>query len=122
MSEYSSFIDLAARLIIKKGRLAKFRHVVEGTVTDPDRPWETKPAPPFDQDLKMVFLDYEQGVIDGTKIKTGDQQVLMFAKGVLNDPTTKDKIIDGGKTWNIVKADVLKPGDETVMYTLQVRR
>lgn len=127
MSEYTSAIDLAARLIIKKGREAVFQHFVAGTIANPDKPWETTPKPPVEQTLKMVFLDYEQGVIDGTKIKMGDKQVLMFAKGVLNDPVAMaDKIKElpkhGGATWAIIKVDTLKPGEETVMYTLQVRR
>lgn len=127
MSEYTSAIDLAARLIIKKGREAVFQHFVAGTIANPDKPWETTPRPPVEQTLKMVFLDYEQGVIDGTKIKMGDKQVLMFAKGVLNDPVAMaDKIKElpkhGGATWAIIKSEPLKPGEETVMYTLQVRR
>lgn len=127
MSEYTSAIDLAARLIIKKGREAIFQHFVPGTKPDPDKPWETTPRPPVEQTLKMVFLDYEQKDIDGSKIKSGDKQVLMFAKGVLNDPVANaDKIKElqkhGGATWAIVKSEPLKPGDETVMYTLQVRR
>lgn len=127
MSEYQSAIDLAARLIIKKGREAIFQHFVAGEVANPDKPWEKTPRPPVEQTLKMVFLDYEQKDIDGTKIKSGDKQVLMFAKGVLNDPVANaDKIKElpkhGGATWAIVKSEPLKPGDETVMYTLQVRR
>lgn len=120
MSEYTSAIDLAARLIIKKGREAIFQHFVPGTKPDSDKPWETTPRPPIEQTLKMVFLDYEQKDIDGSKIKSGDKQVLMFAKGVLNDPVANaDKIKElqkhGGATWAIVKSEPLKPGDETVM-------
>jgi hypothetical protein len=127
VTEYSSAIDLAARLIIKKGREVIFRHLETDTTTvNPDRPWD-KPAPlKGDQKLKMVFLDYEQKRIDGTAIKTNDKQVLMFAKGVKYEPTTKDKIIDlpkdGGKLWNIVNVEIVKPGEEAVMYILQVRR
>lgn len=129
MTEYSSAIDLAARLIIKKGREVVFRHLETDTAAvDPDRPWD-KPAPlKGDQTLKMVFLDYEQKFIDGTKIKAGDQQVLMFAKGVQYAPTTKDKIIEKpkgstpSKTWNIMEVETVQPGEEPVLFILRVRR
>lgn len=126
MTEYTSAIDLAARLIIKKGREAVFRSVKPGTVADPDRPWDQTPAPPDNQTLRMVFLDYEQKQVDGNDVKSGDKQVLMFAKGVRNLPKIGDKIIElpkhGGATWNIMMVDSLKPGEEVVMHTLQVRR
>lgn len=127
MTEYTSAIDLAARLIIKKGREVIFRHRETDTASvDEDRPWD-KPAPlEGDQKLKMVFLDYDQKVIDGTKIKSKDKQVLMFAKGVRFTPTTKDFLIDlpkdGGKFWKILDVEILSPGEEAVMFTLQVRR
>lgn len=129
MSEYQSAIDLAARLIIKKGREAIFRVPRAPVAVDPDRPWDkTTPSgsTPDDQTLKMVFLDYEQKEIDGTDIKSGDKQVLMFAKGVRNTPKSGNKIVElpkhGGATWNIVSVEALKPGEDVVMYTLQVRR
>jgi len=131
VSEYSSAIDLAARLIIKKGREVIFRHKVaaptDGTPSGADdEPWnKADPSWPT-QKLKMVFLDYEQKEIDGTNIKSGDKKVLMFAKGVKYQPNTSDQIVElpkhGGKTWNIVDVDKLQPGEEVVMYTLQVRR
>jgi len=131
VTEYTSAIDLAARLIIKKGREVYFRHMLSepksGEPSGPDdEPWEKGHAGHHDQKLKMVFLDYEQKEIDGTNIKSGDKQVLMFAKGVKYIPNTSDKLVElpkhGGKSWNIIDVESLQPGEEVVMHTLQVRR
>lgn len=133
MTEYTSAIDLAARLIIKKGREVTFRHFLtepkSGQPSGPDdEPWEKDADDKgyYDQKLKMVFLDYVEKEIDGTPIKSGKKQVLMFAKGVKYTPNTTDKIIElpknGGKTWNITEAEPLQPGEEAIMFTLIVSR
>lgn len=128
MTEYTSAINLAARLIIKKGREVVFHYRNSASSADPnpERP-EDKAAPVVQtQTLKMVFIGYEQKAINGTDIITGDQQVYMFAKGTLRAPTRKDLIFEtakhGGEAWNIVEVETIKPGEEDVLYILQVRR
>jgi hypothetical protein len=50
----------------------------------------------------------------------------MFAKGVNWRPTKKDKIYEtpknGGEMWNIMGVEAVRPGEEDVLYILQVRR
>lgn len=123
MTEYTSAIDLAARLIIKKGREVIFRHLEDDVVTDPNRPWDKAAPLKGDTPTRIVMLDYEQKYIDGTNIKVKDKQGLMFAKGQKYVPTTKDLIYDkkDKKWWRIMEVEILQPGDETVMYTLQLR-
>ena len=125
MTEYTSAIDLAARLIIKKGRQVLVRHLeTDAQLVDPNRPWD-KPEPlPSDISTKVVFIDYELKFIDGQTIKTKDKQGYMFAKGAPFKPTNKDKVYDkiDKKWWNIMEVETIAPGDEDVLYILQLRR
>lgn len=128
MTEYTSAINLAARLIIKKGRVVVFHYRNSAPTDDPnpERPEDIAAPTVVTQDLKMVFIGYEQKAINGTDILTGDQQVYMFAKGTLRAPTKKDLIfekpVNGGEAWNIIEIETVKPGEEDVLYILQVRR
>lgn len=128
MTEYSSAIDLAARLIIKKGREVMFayRSSVPTAEVNVDRPQDKAVPDDYRQKMKMVFIGYEQSAINGTDILQGDQQAYMFAKGAKRAPTKKDLIFEmpknGGKPMNIIKVEIIKPGEEDVLYILQVRK
>lgn len=128
MTEYSSAINLAARLIIKKGREVVFSHreTTPAAQKNPDRPQDKEAPLEGCKTLRMVFLDYEQKFVNGTDIIAGDKQVYMFAKGVNWRPTKKDKIYEtpknGGEMWNIMGVETVRPGEEDVLYILQVRR
>lgn len=128
MSEYDSAVNLAERLIIKKGREVVYvRKVVDTVAVNPDEPWN-KPRP-LEKEYKtrIVFLDYDSKFIDGTTIMQGDKKGLMFAKGLDFTPTEKDIVVEkargsNGVVWNVMDHSVLQPGDVPVLYTLQLRK
>lgn len=122
MTEYTSAINLAARLIIKKGRLVTHRHLTTDAVPDAQRPWDKAAPLKADQQMKVVVLAYSANLIDGTTIMAKDRQILMFAKGLNNEPTVKDLIWDQGAWWEVKAVEDIRPGDEAVLFILQVRK
>lgn len=111
--------DTAVKLIAKFGRSATLN--VKATAPDDvDSPWDGAASDGVGSVVSAVFLDFEDNQIDGTVIQRGDQLVYVAAKG---NPAvdTADSITDGGKTWKIVNANLLKPGNIEYLWTLQVR-
>ena len=111
--------DTAVRLIAKFGRDASI--LLKGSAADtPSEPWDGAVSEGVPETVKAVFLDFADNQIDGTVIQAGDQRVLVAAKG---NPAidTADSIIDGGRRWRVVNAELLKPGNTEYLWTLQVR-
>lgn len=125
MAEYDSAIALAKRLIAKKGTSVTLRSMTPGALPDANEPWRAGANTPVDQTVKAVFLDYEQAYIDGTTIRMGDQRVFMPAtdnSDVAITPEVDGLVIRGSETWKIVKPRPLNPGNQMVMFEIQVRR
>jgi len=120
MTEYTQSITNANTAIRKKGRDICIQRTVITTSTS--TPWTVPTDSPSSHLTKGVFLDYSSHEVDGTLILAEDQKVLVAALGLDIVPTTKDKIIDGDDTWAIKAVKPLKPGDEAIIYELQVRR
>lgn len=125
MAEYDSSVALAIRLITKKGALVTLRGFSAAPPADPSKPWKPGDKTPVDQTVRGVFLGYERKDIDGTRIKEGDQRVLVPSvdtTGAAIAPTSDHVILRGSESWQVVSVKETKPADQIVYYALQVRR
>lgn len=118
MAEYDSAIALAKKLIDKKGRQINVRRT---TLVDGPNPLDPPTQTNTDYPVRAVFLDYEQSLINETLIKVGDQRCLIPAIDVPISISTADLIIDGSSVYSIKNDGILKPGDQVIIYDLQVR-
>lgn len=123
MTEYTRARALAKRLIQKKGRAVKIRVITNDAPADANKPWE-RGRTPADFPVHAVFVKFETKPIQGTPVRAGDQEVLIYAEdGIDFIITVKDKLIDSDlSVWNIVHTEPLQPGGELVMQTIWVRR
>lgn len=67
-----------------------------------------------------VKIGYEQRDIDGTMVRTGDQQVYVPAKGFTR-PLSDEVLTIGTETYTVVNTEVIAPGDVDILYIIQVR-
>ncbi len=121
MAEFDRAVALAQQLIEKKGRTVTFEKR-STTLQDPTKPWLGSNQMPTQTALKAVFLNFELKEVDNTLVQRGDQKCLMAAEsisGIL--PNTQDRIVDGSINWEIVNVNTLKPGEQEILYELQVR-
>jgi hypothetical protein len=66
---------------------------------------------------------YHAKLIDGTRIKQGDQQFTVAASGLGVEPTVSDKLLDAtGGVWGIVSCQAVAPGGVALLYRVQVRK
>ncbi len=65
-----------------------------------------------------IDQQYRQSEIDGTLIKTGDKKILLTAETV---PEQGDYLTDGLSRWNIITITPVKPANDVLLYSLQVR-
>lgn len=118
MTEYTTLIALADRLIRKKGRTIILRRV---TKTPAANEWEQPSIVNSDQTIKGVFLGKLKRNINGEIIETDIETVLIAALDLTTVPTTDDLIIDGSRQRVIVKIEPVKPGDESVFYSIGLK-
>ena len=120
MTEYTQSIKNADKAIRKKGRDI----CIERTeiTTNASTPWIVPSETVSRHVTKGVFLDYSIAEIDGSLIQSEDQKVLIPSLNLGLEPSTKDKIVDGEINWSIKSVKPLKPGGESIIYEVQVRR
>ena len=108
--DYSGLASTAQNLIDKFGRDTTLRtNVLSGSEFDPT-------ITPTDSTIKAVFLSYKSAEVDGTLIKTNDKMLITYT---LLD--TKNEIVDGGKKYEVVNVDEIKPGITPMIYKVQIR-
>ena len=119
MTEYTNAIALALRLINKKGRTILLRRV---TKADTGSPWKPGAVSNSDISVKGVFLGTTNFNREGELVTTENEHILIAASGLAVVPAVNDLIIDSTETLKILNVDPLKPGDEAVLYTIEVKR
>lgn len=131
MVNYSRLATTAARLIQSNGRSITFCKLNE-TPTDPTKPWYG----PGDGEETLLALN---GVFvppntvrqfglsalgEGTEFKdliAFSEQVIITAQGD-NDLREYTSVIDRNDRWGIIGLQVLRPGDDSIIAFVGVRR
>jgi len=111
--------DVAVTLIEKFGRdvtlLSK-----SATPDDTAAPWDGAASEGTESTIKAAMTEFNNDQIDGTAVQKGDHLSYVAAKGNVAI-STADTIVDGGKRWRIIAAQLLKPGTVEYLWILQLR-
>lgn len=119
MSEYMASRSLADRLIEKKGRAIVVRRLVK---VEADNPWELPDETDNDDHPAFgVFIGKTLENRDGTIIQKENETVLVAALNLSIVPTTEDLIIDGAATRVIAAVEPVKPGEEDVLFSIDLK-
>lgn len=129
MAEYDRLIAAANRLITAKGRpITVFREVTSMPVST--EPWSLVKGHTQSFPIYGVFqdprnseknFDFAMKLLPETDIGRIDWHVYIPAEGVEFEPGPRDTILDGDATYRIVTCSPIKPGQQTIMYILQVQ-
>lgn len=128
--DYTSFRNLAERLIEVNGRTLSLVRRDQGNPTDPAKPWRgSTEAATITVIVKGIFIEFDAEDFDGTLVRRGDKRVLIADKSVTDEGGGSanlkiedyDHILDGGTRWKIMKAELIEPGDTRIMFDLHVR-
>lgn len=112
---------LAKTLTGKFGRSATLKHVsgqplyntATGTVS------ESATSIP----CTVVFSEFTDKQIDGTLVKQGDRKAVVSRLDINVEPAPdKSVLIEGGRTWKIVRVIGYSSGAQEAAYELHVRR
>ncbi len=127
---HQNFVDLAARLIKKNGRVISIKRQVGTALKDPAKPWlgeepdfrtTRTPAVFLDNDSRDLLLMLPGEADQRTTLEREiDRVVLIAAKGLSFDIKTEHQIVDGNKTWEITNVVEVKPGPTTIFWKLRV--
>lgn len=146
MGEYSSAVALAERLIRKKGRAGVSAYRPSpGAASNANRPWklDNPSSPPTDtllaSNLHAVFVDPRQarGAQGQFGFEVSFRAWMDMPDSLMPDTTcvgyfipsemgaavlqAGDLIVTDGHRYAVVRCDPLKPGDELVLYTAQLK-
>ena len=128
---YTRFRALAERLIEENGRTMTLVRKDQGNPTDPAKPWRgSTGADDITFDVIGVAIDFEADEVDGTLVLRTDKRILVAAKSVTDEGGSATNlnieeysdILDGGTRYAIVNPMVIEPGNQRIMYDLQVRQ
>jgi hypothetical protein len=126
MGTYTASRAVATKLINKFGRTVSFVRE-DRTAADPAAPWNGPDTSLVTVTVKAAIIEYEVEDIDDQLVRFGDKKALVAAADVEASSATADlsqfdKMIDGTVEWTIMKVGVVDPGDERVLYEVQVRK
>lgn len=112
---YAALRDTAASLIERFGREVTFRRLSRDP-SDTAKPWRAG-GDPEDVVVTAVIVG---DVRDGDPRRPAADQVLVAAGGDALEGF--DQMIDGGVSRRVESIEVLKPGDDVVLYIAKVLR
>lgn len=114
MSEYERSYQSAIKMLKKKGIpqtftrvTAEVRNPVTGAVITPGTTTTHSP--------NGVIVPIESGLIDGTRIKQGDQMLII-------DGTFEPVMSDKFSGWSIQHIEYIKPTDKLVLSLVRIRK
>lgn len=120
MAEYNKAIALAKRLIDKKGRIVTvFQR--ETAPSDSDEPWDVDEVQRRTFDAKAVVFPVETKYVDGTTVLVTDKQMFIAAADAQFAIAPQCKVRDKGYDSQVIRVEVLEPGDQAVLYTVILR-
>lgn len=83
---------------------------------------ETAAPSTASQTGKGKIGDYDDKVIDGTLIRTGDRLCTFLPDLSTFRPAVGDSVVDGSDTYTVVSIKQRELGGDWIAFTLQVRR
>ena len=129
MAEYDRLIATALRLITAKGRaITVFRETP--SVPSSSEPWALAAGSSTSFPTHGVFqdprnseknFDFALKVRPETDIERVDWHIYIPATGATFDPQPGDTVLDSTDTYRVVTCSPIKPGDQMIMYILQVQ-
>ncbi len=124
MTQYTSKIETAHRLITKYGQAAKVKRFTDGAAPDPDMPWRPGEAVATEVTTVGVLLDFRPDQVEGYAFQRGDKICLIPAKGLETwGPILDTDIIEvAGEEWAIIQPARVYPSNEDILFQNYVRK
>lgn len=120
MSDHQEFVDLAIELIDENGRAVSFQ-LLDKSAANPSQPWRGLGSPDCRKQINsnaamIPAYGYRFGTfgIEADLMKRTQLLVVVAA----TDPDIKftDKIIDNADEYGVLWFQLLKPGDQEILY------
>lgn len=116
--DYTGLAGTATTLIAKFGRDVTLTKK-GATSTTPGKPWEGGTATDTtSRTVKAVFEQNADSFKDDTRVRAADKVCLI--DGTVK-PEEGDKIADGGRTFEVIAANAIEPGDTPLAYQVAMR-
>lgn len=128
MSDYSSSIGLASRLISEKGGPVTLRTFTKVAPADSNQPWKIPNSVSLDTQVTAVFLPFDGGAggsfyfDPGTEVQDGDEMVLLAGSSVVEEPAAGSLLIKGSEILTVLSGKRYAPdGTSLILFILHAR-
>lgn len=124
MTQYTSKIETAHRLITKFGQSATVKRYTDPAAPDPNKPWRPGDATETSVVTVGVLLDFRPDQVEGYAFQRGDKICLIPAKGLEAwGPILDTDIIEiAGDEWAIIQPSRVYPSNEDIVFQNYVRK
>jgi len=124
MTQYTSKIATAHRLITKFGQACEVRRYTDGTPPDADKPWRPGDATMTSTTTVGVLLDFRPDQVEGYAYQRGDKIAYIPAKGLeaWGPILDTDIIFIAGDEWAIIQPARVYPSNEDILFQNYVRK
>lgn len=124
MTQYTSKIETAHRLITKFGQSATVKRYTDPAAPDPNKPWRPGDATETSVVTVGVLLDFRPDQVEGYAFQRGDKICLIPAKGLETwGPILDTDIIEiAGDEWAIIQPSRVYPSNEDIVFQNYVRK
>lgn len=126
---YTRMRATAERLVEENGRTLQLVRKDQGNPVDPTKPWRSSTeAAEITVDVIGVVTEFEKEEVDGTLVLRTDKMALVAAKSVSDAAPSNlnieeyDALLDGATRYRIIHPEVIEPGNQRILYILQVRQ
>lgn len=115
--DYAKMATTALRLLAKFGAPVTLVRTTGGSI-DPVT-GAVIAGSSANQTTTGLLRRYPDGLIDGTRIMTGDRQAVLSNEV---RPLLTDRLQVAGENWSVMSIETVKPTDTTLVYFVQVRK
>lgn len=123
--DYAELVATVRELIEGTGRRVTFRKL-PSTPANVNQPWKPAAAAAVTVDSFATFVPASSAQEMGLSVSDEElfrraEQVCLVPPGAV-DLLEYQEVLDSSKVWRIEWAEVLRPGDEVLLYILGVKR
>lgn len=123
MARFDSVRALATRLIQKNGRDVTLTTNTASAPADADKPWRAGEVSQATNTVRAVIIPFKQAYVDGNLIRFDDKQAYVSAEAIDGiNIALKDTIVDGNNNYRVVEVEDISPGEQKILWVLQLRR
>lgn len=121
MADYSQEIAFTNEIIAEFGADIIVRRNSSAAPIDPNKPWLGNTIANIDYTVKSVIFSVKNEYVSDDLVRLGDQYCLIAGSAISIVPNPKDRIINLGREFEIIKVVNINPANQKILFKVYFR-